>query len=206
MSRSKQMTTAEANQKGLASMKKSTVDLSAPIERGIENGLLEALLSMSDVQRLSGTPILQSYSLSHHCFNVGNLFIEVCKAECVGITLGMVTWVLRHDLLETLTGDLLWPAKNLNAKTKKAWDTVEEEVAKHVDNAFMTSYTDNEGEEILGKTAWKIFQACDMLDLYLFCVKETDLGNATRKMKKVLSVTRTKLCESGIQSVMRLVY
>lgn len=132
------------------------------------------LRRMRDVHRLSGFHYSRPYSDAEHCYYTGLLFIEMARAHGVHPSIDQVFWVFCHDAMETITGDLLYPAKNTNSETKKAWETIEREVSKK--NKWANAFRDAKGMEILGTVQWNLFKACDSLELWMFCVEEEQYG------------------------------
>lgn len=133
------------------------------------------LRRMRDVRRLSGFHLTRAYSDAEHCYYTGLLFLALAKQEDVEISVDAVAWVLAHDAMEVVTGDLLYPAKHTSPDTKFAWNTIEKEIERAV--PAMRGYSDDSGRAILGERAWALFKDCDSLELWLFCVEERHLGN-----------------------------
>lgn len=142
------------------------------------------LRKMRHIERLSSTPKIKSYTLAEHCYYTGMLFIELAEKENIEISLDDAKKILMHDFLETFTGDLIWSAKNLNSVTKTCWEDLETQIA-----AFhgIEDYTDSEIEESLGNRKTALFKLCDLLELYMFCCDEEDLGNRNIGLSKVIA-------------------
>lgn len=130
------------------------------------------LRRMRDVKRLAGFYTSRAYYDAEHCYYTGLLFMRIAEMYALPVTLAQANWVLCHDALESLTGDLLSPAKNTSKKTKEAWGIIENEVV--ASNAEVAEYTDERGREILGPQLWELFKVCDAAELVLCCLEEED--------------------------------
>jgi len=133
---------------------------------------------MRDVRRLSGCFITRPYSIAEHCYFTGMLFEDIAEIDHVRVTRQEIHWVYRHDALEIVTGDLLYPVKNMNEVTQKAWATIENEVVKTYPS--LLPYVDDEAVLWFSLRAWRLFRECDGLELYLFCKEERLNGNVVR--------------------------
>lgn len=148
---------------------------------------------MDNVQRLSGFKLLQDYSLTKHCYHVGALFMRFAIKYAIPFTMMDLDFVLKHDILETVTGDLLYTAKNYNSKTAEKWEEIEKELTDEwSEYHYLYMYTDNYAEKHMNREAFKLFKDCDLFELYEFCWTEVDLGN-----KSVMPVIKN--CQSILQ-------
>lgn len=159
--------------------------------------LLASARKMRHVQRLAGTPIIKPYTLAEHGFYVALLFKEICRTEDLEVTADDMEFCLLHDILETETGDLLYPAKHASPYAERSWDIIEQEVLKK--HAHLGWYTDEHFNDQPEKK--KVWQAADMLDLYLFCKEEQQLGNNTHPLRMVIDKAAGILLRSNIQFV-----
>ncbi len=132
---------------------------------------------MRNIQRLSGHSKLRSYNLLEHSFMVTALFKEFCKLESIDYDLEVLDAVMNHDLLESETGDLIYPVKNLNEVTKNSWETIEREVT--IKYTELAKYTDENIHKRLNQIQLNMLKACDLLELWIFCMEERDMGNKT---------------------------
>lgn len=144
------------------------------------------LRRMNHIVRMSGIPKIKNYSLAEHCYHTGLLFLDIGKNAGMQITTDQFDWVLRHDLFEIVTGDLLYPAKNFSERTKNKWESIEEEIAQS--KPLLQPYTDMFGKQIFGKEQWELFKTCDILELHMFVLDEKELGN---RHPRILEIEET---------------
>lgn len=140
---------------------------------------------MQNIQRLAGTFKHKSYNLAEHSFYVLQLFQMICEAEGVPYTAKDLILASRHDLVEAITGDLLYPVKNLSSITKECWSKIEKEVVKKY--PVLEDYSDESLEnEFSHPDLYRFMKAADILDLWLFCKEEEKMGNTTGNLGKVI--------------------
>lgn len=139
--------------------------------------LIDAMYRMDDVDRFSGFPMNKKNSLAVHCYNVGNLFIEIARAEHIHITIEEIAFVFRHDILETVTGDMLNPAKRWTAAINDHWDAIEEALVNSNEFSWAQPYTDKWAKDNMSDKAHELFLECDRLDLCLMLQREIKKGN-----------------------------
>lgn len=163
----------------LATIKKNHV-IHTHIEKQKEDKDIDTiwrhLIAMKYATRLSGMPLIQSYSTAIHCYYTGILFEEIARYEGIIITPLETKFVYRHDILETVTGDVLLPVKIHSETTKKKWEEIEAEMVESK-YKYLQDYTDEFAEKYFSSLSYKLFKACDLFELYLFCTEETQLGN-----------------------------
>lgn len=147
---------------------------------------VSVMLKMRNVQRLSTSTKLRSYNNLEHSFGVLYLFILFAKVEGIAIDSEVMELVLKHDLLESETGDLLYTVKNLNRNTRKAWQNIEDEVVIQEGKQFLQMFTDDAIQQKMRLDQLKLLNACDLLDLWIFCKQETMLGNYSTRIKDIL--------------------
>lgn len=148
--------------------------------------LVEHLRRMDHVTRLSGVRKNRNYSLTEHCYHTAILFKEIAMSEGIQVNLSQFEWVLKHDVLETVTGDVLFPAKNYNDETKSLWRQIENELVRGSTYSFLGDYTDDRIEEILTKPLIRIFKIADIMELYLFCEEERHSGNEDKHINQTI--------------------
>ena len=135
---------------------------------------------MDNVQRLSGFKLIQDYSLTKHCFHTGLLFMEYAEKEDIYIRQKYIEFVFKHDILETVTGDMLYPAKNYNKVTRGCSKVLEQELTNEGEEfEYLKEYTDDHAECFMPKNILQLFKAVDLLELLEFCKEEYQLGNET---------------------------
>jgi 5'-deoxynucleotidase YfbR-like HD superfamily hydrolase len=146
---------------------------------------------MRNIDRLSGTLKNRQYDLMQHSYMVAILFMRFSKLEGIPIDMVVLDCVLHHDILEVITGDLIWPVKNFSAKTKASWELIEEEIVNS--NPEFKKYSDVEMENTMTKIQYTLFKACDVLDLYIFCMEEQTMGNHSKEVIEVIYNCRVML-------------
>lgn len=145
---------------------------------------IKYLLRMKNIERMSGTYKHRSYNLLEHQYMVGMLFQYFAKEEGMEITLEELNICLTHDYLESATGDLIHPIKNLNEITKSSWEAIEEEVVKKY--KFFYKFTDkNINLAFQNERNFNLFKICDYIDLFLFCVGEVNIGNNSSEIEEI---------------------
>jgi len=158
------------------------------------------LIAMKHATRLSGFSLIQSYSTAIHCFYTGILFEEIAKYEGIPISPLETKFVYRHDVLETVTGDVLLPVKIHSETTKKKWEEIEAEMVESK-YEYLQNYTDEFAEKYFSSLSYKLFKACDLFELYLFCWEETELGNMTPGIWSIIYNCRKLLPEFKIKYI-----
>jgi len=150
------------------------------------------LRNLKRANRLSASPLIQTYSVAEHCYYTGLLFLLVADKEVISVTPNETLWVFQHDVLESVTGDLLLPVKTYSPITRKCWKEIEHELIKG-DYSYLSHLTDNEGRQFFTPDAWELFKIVDLLELWLFCKEEIMLGNGYKVIKTII-----KNCEDLI--------
>lgn len=139
---------------------------------------------LNNIERLAGTMKHRSYNLAEHSFYVMQFFSMIAETEGIPYTEKDLLLASRHDLLEAVTGDLLYPVKNLNEITKKNWEEIEEEVVKRYPT--LSAYSDEAlKSNFSNKELHKVLKCADILDLLLFCKEEQTMGNKSQNLNKV---------------------
>ena len=87
--------------------------------------LQELTLSTNHVERWQSTPQLLPYNVSTHAYNCAMLYMQLCHICRKEIHLQLLSALLCHDNMESLTGDLLAPAKD---SSPEDWDRIEAQV------------------------------------------------------------------------------
>lgn len=145
---------------------------------------IDILLGMKDIQRLPNTPHHRGYNLLEHGLVVGMLFRWFASEEDVAYDINAFDKVLLHDYVESVTGDLNACVKNFNDNTARAWDTIEWEIC-HGDTKLFP-YSDESIKGAMTELQYKLFKACDYLDLWIFCRNEQALGNTSFKLMECI--------------------
>lgn len=165
--------------------------------------IIKNLCKMRNVQRLSGTHKSRSYNLLEHSFLVGSLFAEFCEEEGIEVSYKELKTILYHDILETETGDLIYPVKNLNRLTRDCWNAIEESVL--AENPQLRPYSDESLSNILSPEKLHIFKCCDLLELWVFCREEEVYGNGSIEIKNVLKTCQEILSSCGVPSIIEFI-
>jgi len=112
---------------------------------------------------------------------------------------------INHDVIESLTGDILSHVKNRTPKMKQAVNDMEEMVANEILFSQMKKPYDEIYKNLLfeGKddtTEGKILKYADYIDAMLECLTEVKLGNNNPFLRKYNEI-REKCLESDLESV-----
>lgn len=160
---------------------------------------------MLNIQRLAGTFKLRSYNLAEHSYFTGMLVLKFCAEEGIQLTALEIEKIFSHDLLEVLTSDLLHHVKNLNEKTKQAWELIEQEVA--LSRTEFAPFLDSAMKDSLRPEVHDILKASDTLELWLFCEEEKTRGNKTIEIDIVAAkCLRTLEKYAQYRSIQRFIY
>ena len=166
---------------------------------------IEEERQLLNVKRMSSEYLIRGYDLAQHSYFVASMFIEFCERESITISSKEIQLVMRHDIIETMTGDLLYPAKNRNEKTQMAWEVIEDAVV--FERPEFKKYSDKSIKNNLSKEKWDVFKACDLLELALFCKEEIILGNSSDGLKEVYNNCQRLLKEltNNLSSVKKFI-
>lgn len=141
---------------------------------------IEYYLNLKNVERLATSYKIQSYNVLEHSYMVAVLFRYFASRDNVSYDINVLDAVLHHDILESVTGDLIYTVKNMTDDTKGLWEAIEDEVvSKHFQ---LERYTDSKLREVMDERQYQLFKACDLLDLWIFLKNEIALGNKTKKI------------------------
>ena len=146
--------------------------------------MLQHLKSLRYIRRLSGIPLIQNYNVAIHCYYTGILFEAIADYEKISINKSEIDFVYRHDIVESITGDVLLPVKLHSKNTGKKWKEIEIELIENK-YPYLEFYVDANAQKYFNPISWNLFKACDLFELYLFCLEEIKLGN---KHDGILSV------------------
>ncbi len=153
--------------------------------------IINYLIKCKNVERLSGKFKHRGYNLLEHQYLVGMLFRHFASIEDVPYDIRVWDIILKHDIVETVTQDLVFPVKNFNKKTKKFWEEIEKEILSEHPKLFM--YSNDYMKKALTEGQYNLFKVCDLLDLWIFCKQEIQFGNNSKDMNDVV-----KKCEELI--------
>lgn len=172
------------------------------------NKILNQILlerKMVTVDRLSGTHKIKRYSLAEHSYFVALLFQILAEEEKIEYSLKDFSLIMRHDLIEVITSDLIFPVKNFSEKTEKAWGEIEQELYNFNKEKFLCLPTDKSLEEELPPLVFHLFKDCDMLELLLFCYEEEKLGSKVKTVRIIIEALTKSLEDSAFNSVRRII-
>lgn len=156
---------------------------------------------MKTVERLAGTLKIKNYSLVDHSYFVALLFQAFAEIEKIEYSVQDFTYILRHDLLESLTSDLIFPVKNFSQETKNAWRKIEQEIWEKEKDSHNCLFTDKQLKELLPPFVYSLFKDCDLLELLLFCYEEMQLGNRSKNILYIAETLIEFLEKSNFSSI-----
>ena len=191
------------DQEYLATIKRSheiTTHVEPKKDEHEEDKIFRHLRALKNAYRLSGIKTLQSYSVANHCYYTGLLFETIGICEGLYVTEREIYFVYRHDVIETITGDVLLPVKIHNKTVKDKWESIEKEIV-FTKYPYLRSFLDEYMPVYFSKGAWNLFKACDLYELYLFCLEETILGNENSGIVSVIKNCNELLPEFGINYI-----
>ena len=166
----------------------------------IEDKIFRHLRALKNANRLSGIKLLQSYSVAEHCYYTGLLFETIAEYERIRITRDETYFVYRHDIIETITGDILLPVKIHSEIVKNKWESIERTIIRDK-YTYLIPFLDSHLSDHFSKLTWNLFKACDLFELYLFCQEEIELGNMTKGVWTVLKNCQNLLPEFNIHFI-----
>lgn len=160
--------------------------------------------AMRHIHRLAGTFTIRPYTVALHCYMTGLLFEDIARMEGITITPYETKIVYRHDLFETVTGDMLLPVKIHSESVRNHWEAIETTLIEEKFN-YLRPYNDADMERQFSPAAWNLFKAVDLFELYLFCWEETELGNMSEAIWNVIYNCQRLLPEFHINYITRTV-
>lgn len=149
-------------------------------------------LGTNYVERWQGTPQLLPYNVSTHAYNCAMLYMQLCFICKQKMDARLLCALLVHDNMESLTGDLLAPAKD---SAPESWDSIETEVQERwsKDNKIYKTMTqaflpiEDDFALTLSEKSMHLLKIIDMLEFLLHAQQEFKAGN---RHAKVLSGLR----------------
>lgn len=148
--------------------------------------LQELTLGTNHVERWQGTPQLLPYNVSTHAYNCAMLYMQLCYICKTEIDAHLLSVLLCHDNMESLTGDLLAPAKD---SSPEYWDSIEEKVQEqwqtNIDVPASTVKlflpTEDDLQRLTTETQ-HLLKIIDMLEFLLHAQQEYKAGNRCSKV------------------------
>ena len=166
----------------------------------VQDKVFRHLRALKNAFRLSSFKTLQTYSTAEHCYYAGILFETIAGYEHIHITRDEIYFVYRHDIVETITGDILLPVKIHSEAVKDKWESIEETIVNDR-YPYLELFVDKNINLHFSPEAWNLFKACDLYELYLFCEEEIELGNMTKGIWTVIQNCRNLLPEFNIRFI-----
>ena len=150
--------------------------------------LQKLTLGTNYVERWQGTPQLLSYNVSTHAYNCAMLYMQLCFVCKQSMDARLLCALLCHDNMESLTGDLLAPAKD---SAPESWDSIENEVqinwakANKIYRTMMQAFLPVESDFISlvhTEKSLHLLKIIDMLEFLLHAQQEYRAGNRSEKV------------------------
>ena len=148
--------------------------------------LQELTLGTNYVERWQGTPQLLPYNVSTHAYNCAMLYMQLCHICRKEINLQLLSALLCHDNMESLTGDLLAPAKDASPEF---WESIEEKVQEqwqtdnNVSLPLARKFFPIEDDFLhLSTESQYLLKIIDMLEFLLHAQQEYKAGNRCSKI------------------------
>ncbi len=148
--------------------------------------LQELTLGTNHVERWQGTPQLLPYNVSTHAYNCAMIYMQLCCICAKAIDLQLLSALLCHDNMESLTGDLLAPVKDASPEF---WDSIEEKVQEQWQTDSNTSiplvktFLPIEDDFLhLSTDSQHLLKIIDMLEFLLHAQQEYKAGNRCSKV------------------------
>lgn len=140
---------------------------------------------MRNIDRLSMMYKTRRYNLLEHQYMVTVLFRHFASKEDIPYGINELDLILHHDAVESVTSDLSWEVKNFNKIVKESWEIIEQQLcSKHFQ---LNKYSDENLVGGLNDIQYKLFKACDVLDLLIFVKEEISYGNKSLDIVNVLN-------------------
>ena len=148
--------------------------------------LQELTLGTNHVERWQGTPQLLPYNVSTHAYNCAMLYLQLCYVCRKDINLQCLCSALCHDNMESLTGDLLAPAKD---SSPEAWDRIEAQVQEkwrtntNMEASMVNTFLPIENNLMsLPTESLHLLKIIDMAEFLLHAQQEYKAGNRCSKV------------------------
>ena len=148
--------------------------------------LQELTLGTNHVERWQGTPQLLPYNVSTHAYNCAMLYMQLCHICAKEIDVQLLSALLCHDNMESLTGDLLAPAKD---SSPEDWDRIEAQVQEkwrintNMEASLVKTFLPIENNLMyLPTESWHLLKIIDMLEFLLHAQQEYKAGNRCNKV------------------------
>lgn len=147
-------------------------------------------LGTNYVERWQGTPQLLPYNVSTHAYNCAMLYMQLCFVCRKKMSPKLLGALLCHDNMESLTGDLLAPAKD---SMPECWDSIEHQVQEkwrkdnNIHSITMQIFVPVESDfSYLCVADQHLLKIIDMLEFLLHVHQEYKAGNRCSKVMEGL--------------------
>lgn len=147
-------------------------------------------LGTNYVERWQGTPQTLPYNVSTHAYNCAMLYMQLCLVCRKSMSSKLLGVLLCHDNMESLTGDLLAPAKNT---APESWDSIEIQIQDQwrIDNKASSAMTQvflpvEHDFSYLSEEDQHLLKIIDVLEFLLHAQQEYKAGNRCGKVKQGL--------------------
>ena len=152
---------------------------------------------MKYVNRFSGLNMVRKNNLQEHGYMVGVIYKELCDLLELPCSSDTMIRVMRHDILEVVTGDLLYPAKNLTPVIAAQWDYIEDAIAKTYKEGELKHYSEKSLLEHLGSSIFiELWKMADFIDGWMIVKDEIDMGNTDLEVLNVEKNYRKAIAET----------
>lgn len=148
--------------------------------------LQELTIGTNYVERWQGTPQLLSYNVSTHAYNCAMLYMQLCHVCKKIVNIQLLGALLCHDNMESLTGDLLTPAKD---SEPESWNNIEKQAQEkwrkdhNIPAAMSIAFLPiEENFTFLTREDQYLLKIIDMLEFLLHAQQEYKAGNRNTKV------------------------
>lgn len=156
---------------------------------------------MSNIDRLSDVLKNRKYSLAEHSYYVLTMFQDFAILEDLEYSQLDLYKIARHDFLEIITADIASPILASSPAIRDAWQVIEQAQIKTYKDKLYSIFNDSELQMSLDSKKVDLLIACDLLELYLFCLEDFSLGNTSAEMVRIIKLTGQKIRDLKIESV-----
>lgn len=164
-----------------------------------EDELLEEY-SLSYLARYNNRPRIKDESVATHSFFVSLHCVKLIeKIESLGYSLSceerykILSSAILHDVGETITSDVPYDVKQMNASVRDVLETIEQEyLSMKFGNSFCVQTADENDKDL--NLVKAILKVADTLSVLQFCLNEMRLGNASEDVKGIYEDAKRR-CE-----------
>ena len=146
----------------------------------------ELTIGTNYVERWQSTPQLLPYNVSTHAYNCAMLYMQLCHTCEKIVSVQLLSALLCHDNMESLTGDLLAPAKDSDPES---WNNIEKQAQEKwrkdhnipatMSIAFLPI---EENFTFLTKEDQHLLKIIDMLEFLIHAQQEYKAGNRSNRV------------------------